>query len=271
MSTYFYLYKLEDLLSGEFYFGSRKSKKQPSEDDYMGSMKTWKPDRSKLNKTILREDFETYKELIEAETEIIRKHIKNPLNRNNSIPVAPFHIVNKDDVTGENNGFYGKHHTEEHKKKVSEKLKGDKNPSFGKKWIHKDKIQKYVRKEEVDKLLSEGWILGLLMSENAFSCKRIWITNGKENKYLKETEIVIPEGWRKGKTYSEKAKDRFKDILKNVSKKGREASAKRLAGTIFITNGHENLRLTPEDAKSYLENGWRRGRWQSAWNKKRNV
>lgn len=72
------------------------------------------------------------------------------MNRNYSVPQYHFHLVRGEDVTGEDNGFFGKHHTEEHRQKVSEKLKGEKNPSFGKKWMNKNGIQKYVNKDEIE-------------------------------------------------------------------------------------------------------------------------
>lgn len=268
MSAHFYLYRLDDPETGEFYFGSRKCFCLPVEDTYMGSMKTWKPDKSKLIKTIIKSDFTSHEDLIRFETNIIREHIKDPLNRNNSIPIAPFHIVNKDDVSGENNGFYGKHHTEDHKKRVSEKLKGNKNPSYGKRWINKDGIQKYVKEEQVSDFLSEGWKLGALMSGKAFKCKRIWITNGSQNKYIKEEELEIPDGWRIGKTYSSEAKEKFKNNLQKNSDRARDSVARRLKSNIYINNGSENLRLTHEEAQAYFQRGWKRGRWQPAWNKK---
>ena len=45
------------LKTGEFYIGSRSSKKHPTLDSYLGSMKTWKPDKTKLLKIILKDDF----------------------------------------------------------------------------------------------------------------------------------------------------------------------------------------------------------------------
>ena len=53
---YHYVYKLEHIETKEFYVGSRTSKLHPSLDVYLGSMKTWKPDKTKLKKTrIIRE------------------------------------------------------------------------------------------------------------------------------------------------------------------------------------------------------------------------
>ena len=48
---YHYVYKLELPETKEYYFGSRTSKVEPIKDIYyLGSMKTWKPDKKKLVK-----------------------------------------------------------------------------------------------------------------------------------------------------------------------------------------------------------------------------
>ena len=50
----------------------------------MGSMKTWKPDKEKLEKVILRQfNCRSYAERWESVT--IFKHLTNPLNRNYSL------------------------------------------------------------------------------------------------------------------------------------------------------------------------------------------
>ena len=51
---YHYVYKLELPETKEYYFGSRTSKVEPIKDVYyLGSMKSWKPDKKKLVKTII--------------------------------------------------------------------------------------------------------------------------------------------------------------------------------------------------------------------------
>ena len=47
-----YVYKLEDKKTKEFYFGSRSCKCEIINDKYMGSPKTWKPNKDKLVKII---------------------------------------------------------------------------------------------------------------------------------------------------------------------------------------------------------------------------
>ena len=47
----FYIYRIEEKFTKEFYWGSRTCKCVPKEDPYMGSMKTWKPNKENLIKT----------------------------------------------------------------------------------------------------------------------------------------------------------------------------------------------------------------------------
>jgi hypothetical protein len=87
---YHYVYKLIHNESGEFYIGSRSSLLHPSIDGYMGSMKTWKINKTTLIKEILKEGFLTIDELREYEKMMIEESIDDPLNRNYHIPPIQF-------------------------------------------------------------------------------------------------------------------------------------------------------------------------------------
>ena len=97
---YYYVYLLEHIETGEFYIGSRQCKVHPSIDSYLGSMSTWKPDKNKLKKTIIKSDFNDRKEATIFEREEIIKNIKNLLNQNHHIPGIGYHmsglVVSKD-------------------------------------------------------------------------------------------------------------------------------------------------------------------------------
>lgn len=89
--TYHYTYRIDNPITGEFYIGSRSSKVKPKLDiKYLGSMKTWKPDKSILIKTIIKTDFKTRESAIEYESKLISKYINDPLNRNYNIPNKGF-------------------------------------------------------------------------------------------------------------------------------------------------------------------------------------
>jgi hypothetical protein len=88
---YHYVYKIEHIETGEFYIGSRSSKKHPTLDNYLGSMKVWMPDKTKLKKIILKSDFFDRDSAILFESEEILNNIENNLNRNYHIPSKGFH------------------------------------------------------------------------------------------------------------------------------------------------------------------------------------
>lgn len=77
---------------------------------------------------------------------------------------------------GEKNGFYGKHHSEEQKKKWSDGRKGSKNWNYGKSLYHKDDVQKYIAREDIPYYESFGWTKG---PTDATKQK---ISNGHKNK-----------------------------------------------------------------------------------------
>lgn len=143
---YHYTYKLELPETKEYYFGSRTSKIKPIHDvHYMGSMKSWRPDKKKLIKTIIREDFNSREECIKHERELILNHRQDKLNMNGHIPGVGFNTlglgqyidengkifrVSKNDdlvLNGELKPFWlGKKHNTESRKKMSDSALGKK-------------------------------------------------------------------------------------------------------------------------------------------------
>jgi len=104
-----YVYRLDDPLTGEFYFGSRSCIGKIEDDSYMGSYCTWKPeDGSRLIKTILKSNFRKRETAIRYESKIIKQNINNPLNRNYNIPTEGWHT-------------HGLIHTEETRNKIKQK------------------------------------------------------------------------------------------------------------------------------------------------------
>ena len=90
---------------------------------------------------------------------------------------------------------------EEARRKVSASLlKGYKNGRKSKNksyygkciWVTDGKQNKIILESEI---IDEGWIKGRTIDSN------IWITNGKQNKFVK-SGLKIPFGWVKGRTYN---------------------------------------------------------------------
>jgi hypothetical protein len=139
---YHYVYKLEHTETKEYYIGVRSSESLPSLDPYLGSMQTWKPDKNKLVKSILKDNFESREEAMKFERETILLNFEDSLNMNFNIPGENFHtlgMVHVKDKEGncflvpidderiknkELNYFWeGRKHSEEAKKKMSESAK----------------------------------------------------------------------------------------------------------------------------------------------------
>ena len=99
---YHYVYKLEHIETKQFYIGSRTSVKHPSLDSYMGSMKTWTPDKTKLKKIIIKDDFDDRESATLYESVLIQENILDTLNENYYIPTKGFNTIGQ--VTVRNKG-----------------------------------------------------------------------------------------------------------------------------------------------------------------------
>jgi len=171
---YHYCYKLELKESGEYYFGSRTSKVEPKYDNYMGSMKTWKPNKSKLIKTILKSDFLNREECILYERNLILTCKDDFLNKNVSIPGVGFNTlglgqyvdlkgkvfrVEKNDelvLNGTLKPFWaGKRHTKESREKMSKSAIGKKMSDESKKKLSEYHTNR-PKSEETKKKMSES-------------------------------------------------------------------------------------------------------------------
>lgn len=102
------------------------------------------------------------------------------------------------------NSMRGKHpiHSELHNKHVAEALRG-------KKYIHKGSELKYIKPEDLDYYLSQGWKLGKKDKKQSRPMSEIkkgghWICN-KENKtkYVNSSDLVLylQQGWQRGRKF----------------------------------------------------------------------
>lgn len=131
-----YLYKIINIETNQYYVGVR-SHKDPISDKYMGSSSIWTKDWIKKNKDILikeiiNESFQTREDANIGEVELLKKCESDDFCINCLYKRIPSHLgikqseewINKRIRFGEENGMYGKHHSEETKQKLSDKLKG---------------------------------------------------------------------------------------------------------------------------------------------------
>lgn len=131
-----YLYKITNLQSHQFYIGVR-SAKDPYNDKYMGSSSIWtkewiKNNKELLKKEILNDSFLDRDSANLAEVELLKQYKDDDLCINCLYDIIPSHLgrkqsqewINKRIKSGEQANMYGKHHSEETKKIISEKMKG---------------------------------------------------------------------------------------------------------------------------------------------------
>lgn len=131
-----YLYKITNTETNEFYIGVR-SNAEPNKDKYMGSSSVWtkmwvRDNKDLLIKEIINDSFESRDLANLAEVELLEQYEFEDLCINCLYAKIPSHLgrkqseewVRKRVRSGKENGMYGKHHTEEAKRKQSEAQKG---------------------------------------------------------------------------------------------------------------------------------------------------
>ena len=173
-----YVYKLEDKKSGEFYFGSRTCYTNIGDDDYMGSMKIWKPNKKNLQKVILKSDFENREDALLYEKKLVEENIKHPLNRNYSIPNTGFYYGGEP----ETNPNYGKIHTNEWKLQQSKRMKEyyQKNKASNLGRTFSDEWRKNLSESRIENGVAKG-------SKNPKSYGNVKITDLEGNEFIFDT------------------------------------------------------------------------------------
>lgn len=226
----YYVYKVTDRETREFYIGSRSFNGEPIDDKYLGSPYTWKPNFKNLEKIIIREDFINMEEAISFERELILENISNDLNRNYSVPYKRFNrsnlitakdrdgrivSISKDDplfgveffgvtkgmVVAKDKDGNKFHISIEDERYLSGelvnvnkgKMSGSAHVNFGKRQINNGYSQILVDMVDLDVYLQQGWILGTLQKNKTTISSHvdtIWINNGIKNMRVSETDSI---------------------------------------------------------------------------------
>ena len=271
-----YIYKVTYLKNGKIYIGQKKAKKFLGKR-YLGSGKIIRSLVEKEGEDCfeveLIEEIDDESKLDEREIYWIKYY--NATNREIGYNISEGGNVNRT-MVGENNPFYGKHHSEEAKQKmsenngrfflgkqrseetrqkISESEKGKKvseetrqklsynaktNPNYGMKGKHLSKEAKMK--------------LSALQKGHTHSRGRIHITNDIEDKmiYPEELNTYIEQGWRKGrKKFSKEACD-------NISK-GHKGHTPHNTGKICINKEGRNKFIKTSEFEYYQQLGWKKG------------
>ena len=133
-------------------------------------------------------------------------------------------------------------HSEETKRKISEANKGNEGSCLGKRMMHHSitNEMKYFNKDDINKMESEGWILGgtnefkKLINES--TSNNPWKVPGQCH-HSEETKLKISEG--------------------------REGEKNPCYNKKWITKGTENRRVLEEELNDYFKDGWVLGRYVS--------
>lgn len=180
----------------------------------------------------------------------------------------------------EKNGFYGKHHTEETRKKMREHsphLSGENNSMYGKHLSEaaKQKISKAnsgrvktveEKQKRIDTMNAHGgyswWITDeycaklskSLKGKNIHTKGRIHINNGIQAKMVTSFELdtYLSDGWKLGRLpFSDEVRQKYRDI-----RKGKPFTQ----GLIWVTDGEVTKLIHPNELDSYIKLGYYRGR-----------
>ncbi len=233
---YGYIYKTTNLVSGKIYIGQKHSGKFLGQS-YLGSGRCVKEaikHYGKKNfKVELLEEVET-KELMD-EREIYWISYYHATNKEIGYNLSEGGLVNRT-LVGENNPFYGKHHTKESRRKNSESCKGRVAWNKG---LTKDdpRVAKYSN--SIKKSLQEN---------GSHAKDTIWIHLDSKDKMIKpnELEMYLSSGWLLGRS--------------ELSKESCERHSKAILGRIRINNGDIEKNVKSDEIQLYLESGWIRGR-----------
>jgi len=225
---YYYIYKMTDPNTGEFYIGRRKSDIEPELDfKYRGSMSSWAKEetfnKDILIKEILIKGIETFEELCELESVMIGEVIKDPLNKNAHVP---------------GKGFVCRGHSEETKRKLSEYFTGRPNPNYPKKLS-----------DEARKNMSEA-CKGRIISDET---KEKLSEAMKKRKLTDEHKKKIGESW-KTRVVSDDTKKKLSEIAKSrepMSNETKDKISKSLKGkSLNLSESEKERRRSPKSEET---------------------
>ena len=173
------VYKITNIITNEYYIGVHKT--DNPKDDYFGSGIHIKRQVKKYGKQNFLKDilyiFDNKDDAFNKEKELLSIHLNEKL----CINIAK---------GGEGGSlFEGKHHTEDTKQK-------NRLSALGKKCIHNEFETKYIKPEELDFYLNNGWKIGKHKKDCNFG-RKAWNAGLKIGNFTEEHKKRISESLKK--------------------------------------------------------------------------
>jgi hypothetical protein len=238
----YYVYKVVDSITGEFYIGSRGTNSEIELDIYMGSPYVWKPKIENLKKEIIKDNFNSMMEAINFERETILKFINDPLNRNYCIPHPK---ISREGLITAKNIDSGK---------VISISKQD--PLFGKLYVGVTKGMVVVKDKDGNRFYCEvdnpkyiageysHVATGMNVGADHQNWGKVWINNGIKQKLILESKLkkLIDSGWKQG-----------------TLQKGKTTNSSHI-DTIWVNKEGVNKRINSKEFESYKSKGFNLGR-----------
>lgn len=309
MDKYFYLYKITNNITGEYYYGVHETFKL--DDGYFGSGATLKENikqygRENFVKEIL-EFFPNRKELMNEEKRIVNKELlKDPKCLNIILGGGElkgsvgkrcvvdengnYKMVDVNDDTYQNfmigricinkggNIKYIKPYELEYYISLGwEKGTIYDSPGKGKIWIHSENKYLQIYESELQKYENDGWEKGFKGIGN-----KVWVNKNENSKQIKKEDLqnYLDEGWNQG--FGQKTTNGLISITKNNERKyiNKEDFQKYIddgwqrltwKNTVWVNKDSQNKRIYKEDLQNYLNDGWKKGRYNENNTKRRGV
>ena len=184
MKQYYYFYKITNMINNHYYYGIHSTNNL--NDGYMGS-------GTRLHKAYEKYGIENF-----------HKEILCFFDSWDEMCNYERIIVNQDLVDNDEcyNLVLGGHSPKEEDfyyngEKISEKVMGEKNGSFGSKWMTKDGISKKIHTTEIEKYKDLGWVFGRKMPKTYLNDLKengvkptIWMHDENGNSYHVLSENV---------------------------------------------------------------------------------
>lgn len=276
MDKYFYLYKITNNITGEYYYGVHETFKL--DDGYFGSGATLKENIKQYGlenfvKEIL-EFFPNRKELMNEEKRIVNKELlKDPKCLNVILGGGELKgSVGKRCVVDENGNY----------KMVDVSDDTYQNFMIGRICINKDGNMKYIKPYELDYYVKNGWEKGTIYDSPGKG--KIWIHSNDKYLQIYENELqkYLDEGWKKGfkgvgntiwvnkKGNSKQInKDELQNYLNNEWELG--FKQKTVNGLICVMKNDGRKYIKEEDFQKYIGDGWQKFTWKNTiWINKNN-